>query len=248
MAASAPEVRPLPPPEREFVRWVNSLLPQEDSLDERRLTPLTRWLLLPALLLTGAGLSLVFLDLPLAEACLTRAVPDELHRFVRSIEPFATPHGQAVILVGMFVLFPLQRRMIPRILTGALGAGLTANVVKLLIGRCRPKYFDFQAQSIFDSFAGFLPFLQDGPSLNSFPSAHTASAVAFAVLLTRWAPRGAWFFGSLAVLVALQRIEVCQHFTSDLFVGAAVGWLVGQSLIHVPACSRWFDRFEAKAT
>ncbi len=216
----------------------------ELPVGQRTLTPLQRWVFVPVCLLTMAACALLTIDMPLAEATTTRAVPDELHRFVRSIEPFATPHGQVVILVGIFALFPHWRRMIPRLAAAALGGGLAANVVKLCVGRHRPKYFDFSHESVFDTFGGLLPFLTDGPSLNSFPSAHTASAVAFAVVLTRLIPRGVWFFGGLAVLAGLQRLEVCQHFTSDVLVGAAVGWFVGQSLCFLPLASRWFDRLE----
>ena len=64
-------------------------------------------------------------------------------------------------------------------------------------------------------------------------------------MLTHLFPRGRWLFGITAALVALQRIEVCEHFISDVCVGATVGWLVAQSFRHVPRFSKWFDRFES---
>lgn len=210
-----------------------------------RAESLQRWVVIPAILLALAGVALVTVDLPVARVCAPRDWPDEIHRYLRSIEPFGTIYGQGMLMLGLFCVLPALRRCIPRVLSAAIAAGLTANVVKLLVGRQRPKYFDVTSESATDAFAGFLPFLHDGVSLKSFPSAHVASAVAFAVLLTHLFPKGKWLFAVTAGLVALQRIEVTEHFVSDVFVGAAVGWLVAQAFLHVPRVTAWFDRFES---
>ncbi len=213
---------------------------------ERRLSPLQRWAVVPLSLLTLAAIALFTVDLPVARACAPRDWPDEIHRYLRSIEPFATPYGQGMLLLGLIVVLPALRWRVPRIATAAVAGGLTANVFKLLIGRERPKYFDMASDAATDAFSGFLPFLYEGSSLKSFPSAHTASGVAFAVVLTHIFPRGKWLFGVLAVLVAIQRIEVCEHFVSDVLVGATVGWLVSNAMLFHPRIAAWFDRIEAK--
>lgn len=205
----------------------------------------TRWVIVPAMLLILAAVALFTVDLPVARACAPRDWPDELHRYLRTVEAFGTIYGQGMLLLGVFCVLPALTRRIPRILAAAIAAGLTANVIKLLVGRQRPKYFDVTSDSAIDSFERMFPFLSDGASLKSFPSAHTASAVAFAVLLSHLFPRGRWLFGASAALVAVQRIEVCEHFVSDVFVAAAVGWLVGQSFLHVRRLADWFDRFES---
>lgn len=204
-----------------------------------------RWLVVPVLLLSLAGIALCTVDLPIARLCAPRDWPDEIHRYLRSIEPFGTVYGQGMLLLTLFFVLPSLRRCIPRLVAAPIAAGITANVIKLLIGRQRPKYFDVSSDSATDAFERLFPFLHDGVSLKSFPSAHTAAAVAFAVVLSHVFPRGRWLFGITASLVAIQRIEVCEHFASDVLVGAAVGWLVGQCYLHVPKVAGWFDRFEA---
>ncbi|MBX3437729.1 MAG: phosphatase PAP2 family protein, partial [Planctomycetaceae bacterium] len=206
---------------------------------------MVRWVVIPATFLVLALIALFTLDLPIARACAPRNWPDEIHRYLRTVESFGTIYGQGMLLLGMYcVLVPLRRR-IPRILAASIAAGMTANVIKLMIGRQRPKYFDVTSASAMDSFEQWFPFLHDGASLKSFPSAHTASAVAFAVLMSHLFPRGRWLFGTCAALVAVQRIEVCEHFLSDVLVAGAVGWLVGQSFVRVPQLAAWFDRFES---
>lgn len=220
-------------------------MPDSVPLSHSRQTSLRRWVLVPALLLTLATIALFTVDLPLARACAPRNWPDEIHRYLRSIEPFGTIYGHAMLMLGLYCVLPAFRRCIPRIIVAPIAAGMTANVIKLMIGRQRPKYFDVTSASATDAFERWFPLINDGVSLKSFPSAHTASAVAFAVVLTQLFPRGKWLFGITAALVALQRIEVCEHFLSDVFVGATVGWLIGNSYLHVPKVTAWFDRFEA---
>ncbi|MGD9854773.1 MAG: phosphatase PAP2 family protein [Planctomycetaceae bacterium] len=206
---------------------------------------LRRWIFVPATLLLLAAIALFTVDLPIARACAPRDWPDEIHRYLRSIEPFGTIYGHVMLMLGLSVVLPSLRRCIPRVMAATIAAGMTANVIKLMVGRQRPKYFDVTSASASDSFERLFPFLHDGVSLKSFPSAHTAAAVAFAVLLSHLFPRGKWLFGMTAALVAVQRIEVCEHFLSDVLVAGAVGWLVGQSFLHVPKAAAWFDRFES---
>jgi len=63
----------------------------------------------------------------------------------------------------------------------------------------------------------------------SFPSAHTATAAALAVVLTSVYFRGVWLFYSVVVLVAMQRVETGAHYVSDVLCGAAIGCVVRRS-------------------
>jgi membrane-associated phospholipid phosphatase len=70
---------------------------------------------------------------------------------------------------------------------------------------------------------------------NSFPSGHTIGAFSFATVIAEryrdrpWVPVTAY---SLAGLVAAARIAERQHFPSDVFVGAVLGYLVGRHVAH----------------
>jgi membrane-associated phospholipid phosphatase len=127
-----------------------------------------------------------------------------------------------------------------------------ANILKLAVGRLRPRYFTADG-SYLDTFVGGLPVVfgasvphESGFQIQSFPSGHAATAVGLAIGLTWLYPRGRWLFVSVAVLAALQRIDVRAHYLSDTIAAAAVGCL-GAALVMDPrVLGRWFDQFESK--
>lgn len=59
---------------------------------------------------------------------------------------------------------------------------------------------------------------------NSFPSGHTAGAVAVAEAVARTDPRFAWPVRAWALAIAAIQIPRCSHYPSDLAAGAAIGW------------------------
>ncbi len=202
-----------------------------------QLTPMARTspvlLSVPVVLLIMAAISLVTIDYPLSHYVTTHASPDEVHRALRTIEPFGSPYGMAMILLAVLVITPERLRDVGRIGAIGIAGGLCAGFVKLLVCRARPNHFEFEHNQILDSFQGVLPLMSGGGNWQSFPSAHTATAVAFAVALAHQFPRARWLCYSLAALVGLQRIEDGQHFASDVLVGAAVGWTVARSVIFI---------------
>jgi hypothetical protein len=71
-------------------------------------------------------------------------------------------------------------------------------------------------------------FFQGG---SSFPSGHAAASFAFASVFAHeynkniWYPLGAY---GLATAVSLSRLSGRNHFPSDIFAGAAIGWFIGR--------------------
>jgi undecaprenyl-diphosphatase len=65
------------------------------------------------------------------------------------------------------------------------------------------------------------------PTTYSFPSGHSASAVAGAFVTTLMLPRARVLLWALAALVALSRIYVGVHYPLDVGVGALAGLAVG---------------------
>jgi membrane-associated phospholipid phosphatase len=59
----------------------------------------------------------------------------------------------------------------------------------------------------------------------SFPSGHTATSVAAAVILGTLLPRWRRGFTAFAVLIAASRLVLDAHFLSDVLAGAMVGYL-----------------------
>jgi undecaprenyl-diphosphatase len=62
---------------------------------------------------------------------------------------------------------------------------------------------------------------------SSFPAGHAATAFAGATLLTYVAPRLWPLFAVLATAIGFSRVYVGVHYPTDVFVGAAIGVVVG---------------------
>src|SRR5262245_36165562 len=93
----------------------------------------SRGLLLAAFAFALLSAISLTIDLPVARFLAHNELPGDLQRILTWSEVAA--HGLGiVILTGMLSLLdPLRRRFLPRLLAGALGAGLCANVIKLVI-------------------------------------------------------------------------------------------------------------------
>lgn len=138
-------------------------------------------------------------------------------------------YGQAVCtLAAMALIWTLDDQARPGQLL-VLGLGLaTASIcsfsLKRMLGRVRPNR---------ENAGRFL-----GPSLGhqnwreSFPSSHSACAVAFSVALAHYYPHGAVVFWPLALLVALLRYALDAHWPSDILGGIALGYAVGWLMIQ----------------
>lgn len=193
--------------------------------------------------LVVAGAVALTIDLPLAQAMVHGRVLRALHGFLGSFEPFGQPAAILVVAAAIALCDPRRRLAMPRLVAAAFGSGLAADLLKLLVARTRPHHQEL-AGSVLETFRGFLPGVGAGSAMQSFPSAHTAMAVGFALALTTLFPAGRWLFACLASLVALQRVEAGAHYLSDTCWGAAVGSVVGLLVFHPALLGAWFDRKE----
>src|SRR5436190_14833733 len=168
-------------------------------LDPR--TPLSRVLI--------GGLALAVLSLAavlLIDGRLARAVPrDFLPAFAAVMidhsEVFGDGCGVMFFLAGVWLLDPNRRRCLPRLALACWGSGIAANVVKLCIARPRPyQWIADTADGTSASFGSWFPLASQGTAWQSFPSAHTATAVGLAIGLSVLYPRGRVLFIGLAAL------------------------------------------------
>ncbi len=201
---------------------------------------------LPVACVIAAGLCLPFLDYVVGRFCAVDWLPREIVRFLQTAEHFGTPFGQLLVLGPIYCVYRGRFPQAVRILLGAVSAGMAANVMKLMLSRSRPRAFDFDAASSieFAGFQGWFPLGTNAAIHQSFPSSHTACAFAFAALMTWAFPNGKWAFLTLATLCGIERIYTHAHFPSDVFIGAAIGWIIGNLFISVPWLNTCFETRE----
>jgi lipid A 4'-phosphatase len=107
--------------------------------------------------------------------------------------------------------------------TALAASGLAVDLVKIVVGRTRPKLLF--SDGLF-AFTGWSIHADHW----SFPSGHTANAVAIALALSAIAPRGRPLYVLFALLVAASRIVITQHYLSDVIMGAFVALLMTEGV------------------
>lgn len=203
---------------------------------------------LPIICLVAGIISPFLIDGTVARYFKNSKLPGDLKDFFDAAEHFGTPYGQLIGLLCLAAATGWKDRRVVRIFLGASTAGIAANILKLCVGRVRPKEFDLQNLQVLDSFVGWFPLHSGGSDFESFPSAHTASAFGFAALLFWAFPKGRIVFISLGFLVAMQRLSTSAHYPSDVLIGAMIGWTVGLLFTGSTWPGRKFDLWESKAS
>lgn len=197
----------------------------------------------------AAGACLVMpWDVPIAAFFMSDPFPGEIRSLIHKTEFFGHAYGILGIAFTIYLLSEHRQRQLPRLLCSALVAGIACDVVKLLLHRTRPVDFSFAAGE--STFLG-LSFLHAeswgevfNSAYHSFPSAHTATSVAFAIVLGAMYPKAARWFITLAVAVAISRFDGGAHYVSDTCIGGMIGYVVACWMLGETAWSRRFTAFE----
>lgn len=144
-------------------------------------------------------------------------------------------YGQlACTVVAALLVFQLdprpQRGRIALIVVGTVAAAsVAAMLVKRLCSRVRPGH---------ENAGRFLgPSLKHANYKESFPSSHSASAVALSVTLATLYPNAAATFWVLALLCAGLRYVLDAHWPSDVVGGIALGYAVASGAIYLARLS-----------
>ena len=102
------------------------------------------------------------------------------------------------------------------IFSSVLSAGVVAKILKILIGRYRPIFFEALDMT------GFRPFSFDW-AFNSMPSGHAAATFAGLVMVGMLVPKFKPLTWSIAIIVGISRIAYGAHWPSDVILGAFIG-------------------------
>ncbi len=213
---------------------------------KRNRSRIVRWAWWTALVTATLVVPAFWLDKAVSRALVPDAWPGDLLKLVMLSEAFAHTFGVAAILIAVWLLDADSARRLPLLLAATLGSGIPVQLVKRIVGRLRPSAWNMEGP-IGDSFVGCCPWRTSGwealsdASIQSFPSAHTALAVALGWGLSWAYPRGRWLFGLLAVLAGLQRVVAHAHYLSDVLAGAALGTLAFALCADPRFFGKWLD-------
>ncbi len=147
----------------------------------------------------------------------------DVKRETRFIAQYGQALCTAIAVVLVLQLDPRKRAAVP-IAVATIGASLLSMVVKKLTGRVRPNREDA------GKFMGFS--LKHSNAKESFPSSHSANAVAMSAVLAALYPPAAATFWTLAILCACLRYVLDAHWPSDVLGGIAVGYLAAQLAVR----------------
>jgi membrane-associated phospholipid phosphatase len=157
---------------------------------------------------------------------LTLSFKGDLKRETR----FLVQYGQLVCTFFTAILvWQIDGARGPRVCaalwSAVIGVTIVATGSKRLLGRARPRSVHA------GKFLG--PSCKHANYRESFPSSHSASAVAYAAVLAQAYPHAAVTFWVLALLCAGLRYVMDAHWPSDVLGGIALGYLGGIISWHI---------------
>ncbi len=206
-----------------------------------------------ALLACAAGVICHGWDLFISQAIEKIKMPGDLRKAVGLSESFAHSSGCIVIFACLLWIDLRNRKLLWRAALFTLLCGIVSNLTKMMIPRIRPHAIDQSEYEIVSSWQTWgVPWsgTWSEEQFRSFPSGHSATAVAFAIGLSQVYPRGKWFFAAIAASACFQRLESQAHYLSDIMGGVAITLLLsvwywkdsnarkekspGESILHPP--------------
>lgn len=154
---------------------------------------------------------------------------------------------EGVYIAALIILLFIRYRFALVIPLIGGSVALISYYLKSFFAHARPSLY-FQQIGIFEQIN-----VVDGIKLyggqNSFPSGHTMSAFAFYAFLAFCFSKNkilSLIFLIFALLVAVSRIYLVQHFLQDVYLGAIVGVMVGivwyYLIFLLPQPHRWLDK------
>lgn len=132
--------------------------------------------------------------------------------------------GVAALLVLQLDPRPHRGKLALTVIIAVAAASVVAMLIKRLVSRVRPGHENAGA------FLG--PSLKHANYKESFPSSHSACAVALSVMLAVCYPNAAATFWALALVCAALRYVMDAHWPSDVLGGIAVGYAVAHGTVH----------------
>ena len=221
-------------------RWIvvhDGATPVIAWVKRRAETQFGRWALWAMAIVLIEALCIPWIDRPLADyvhghASAAQPFFDVVQRFglgypylVASAIAFAALRwgGRVEKIRGWDMRMRAAARIPLFLFTAVAVSGIAADIIKVVIGRARPKLLFLDGTYDFTWFGWHADHW-------SFPSGHAATAAALMTALWCLWPRPLWLYVAAAALVAIARVATGQHFLSDVIAGAVIGVLATRAL------------------
>jgi undecaprenyl-diphosphatase len=180
------------------------------------------WILLSTLI-AACGI-LILIEKSGVRTTLTLKFKGDVKRETR----WLAQYGQAVCTIVAAILVlqldPQGRKFAAAILTATFGVSIVAMLIKRMVGRVRPN------RPGAGKFLGST--LSHENFRESFPSSHSAAAVAMSAMLAGRYPQASTTFWTLALLCAALRYVLDAHWLSDVLGGIALGYAAAHLTQH----------------
>jgi membrane-associated phospholipid phosphatase len=190
-------------------------------------------------------------------------VGGDIKRELEFVQQFGAVTSVVISCVLVLLLDRARAARMIDIALACIATGLSQNVIKMLVGRPRPRVvFSEHALAGYDDPTRFAFAWQQYPlprpgtesgvlwahswelwkgissDLWAMPSSHTAGAFCLAACLVRLYPRIGKLVWVLAGIVAFARVLLGAHFVSDVVVGGATGFVVGALVMQMGVGAR----------
>jgi len=174
----------------------------------------------------------------------------EKHNWINKTSPFITQFGgnagvYTIIATGLIsAAFKNEKGVQTSLLASqaVINSGITGYIIKHITGRERPKAaYIYSLQDggkwngPFGRYTQVLPYKRSDFAFDAFPSGHTATAFSIATVFAsqyndiKGVPL---FCYTAATAVGMSRLTEHEHWASDVFVGALLGYLSGKQVVR----------------
>jgi membrane-associated phospholipid phosphatase len=176
-------------------------------------------------LLGGAGLVFLILELLGVPVTLRLSFKGDIKRESQWLAQYGQAICTAIAVLLVWKLDPGRPDAKLVVVAASVAASVICFVIKRICGRARPN------REHAGKFLG--PTLKHDNARESFPSSHSASAVALSAALAMLYPPAAGIFWTLGIVCAALRYLMDAHWPSDVLIGITIGYACGvYSYLH----------------
>ena len=187
--------------------------------------------MIPALILVLVALcgALMLVEYRGVRTTLELQFKGDIKRETRWLAQYGQSVCTPVAALIVWELDPRGWRAALLVLLAPMATSLSVGILKRAFGRVRP------GRENAGKFLG--PSLKHANYRESFPSSHSACAVALTVALAHLYPHGVITFWALALICAGLRYVLDAHWPSDVLAGVAIGYAVAR--LTILGWQRW---------